>query len=105
MMGKIQNGRHKSQKIVYFVKSRLIVVLEYIIFCLIYMLYFIFDIHLIMTIQNSSWPTKSKMVTQEIIGNSRRVKMSMKLQKKYISKTYFKYIFIKIKLFKAVKHF
>ena len=37
------------------------------------MLYFIFDIHLIMTIQNSSWQTKSKMVTQEIIGNSTRV--------------------------------
>ena len=35
MTGKIQNGRHKSQKMAYFVKSRHIVVLEYIIFCLI----------------------------------------------------------------------
>ena len=34
------------------------------------MLYFIFNIHLIMTIQNSSRPTKSKVITQEIIGNS-----------------------------------
>ena len=35
MTEKIQNGRHKSQKMVYFVKSRHIFVLEYIIFCLI----------------------------------------------------------------------
>ena len=64
------------------------------------MLYFIFDIHLIMTIQNSTWPTKSKMATHEIIGNSTRV---WNCQKNYISKTYFEYLFI-MKLFKTVKH-
>ena len=58
-----------------------------------YMLYFIFDIHLIIQIQNSTWPTKYKMATDEIIGNGRHVYMPMKLLKNYISRTNFKYFF------------
>ena len=46
------------------------------------MLYFIFDIHLIIKIQNLTGPTKYKMATDEIIGNGRRVNMLMKLLKK-----------------------
>ena len=93
MMGKIQNGRHKSQKMIYLVISRRVVVLEYIIACLIICYISFFDIHLIIKIQNSTWSTKYKMATDEIIGNGRRVYMPMKLLKNYISRTNFKYFF------------